>query len=186
MEAVGLGNILSLSIVRHSLSLLKQKGVTKLDMIDENMPSVAIRGSEGIALKFASCCRPIPGDPILGIVEADEGLKVHLEDCPFILKARYQPDKCLPLQWHTDITGVFPVDLIIEAINQRGVLAQITAKISLAEADINSVNLVETEGGQYCSVEMTISVRNRSHLAKVIRKLRGLSLIVHITRRKAA
>lgn len=185
MEAVGLGNILSLSIVRHALSLLKQKGVAKIGIIDNNIPSVAIRGSEGIALNFASCCRPIPGDPILGIVEPDEGLKVHLEDCPSIAKARYQPDKCLPLQWHTDIQGVFPVDLVIEAINQRGVLAQVTAKISATEADINSVNLVETEGGQYCCIDMTISVHNRVHLAQVIRKLRSLSLVVHITRRKA-
>jgi len=186
MESVGLGNILSLSIVRHAVSLLKQKDGAKIDtdMMDNNIPSVSIRGTEGIALKFASCCRPIPGDPILGVVESDEGLIVHLEDCPHILKARYQTDKCLPLQWHTDITGVFPVDLIIEAINQRGVLAKLSAKISAAEADINSVNLVETEGGQYCRVDLTISVRSRVHLAHVIRKLRNLSLIVHITRRK--
>jgi guanosine-3',5'-bis(diphosphate) 3'-pyrophosphohydrolase len=184
MEAVGLGNILSLSIVRHALSILKHKGEIQKDIIDDNIPSVAIRGSEGIALNFASCCRPIPGDPILGIVEPNEGLKVHLEDCPHILKARYQPDKCLPLQWHTDLDSVFPVDLVIEAINQRGVLAKLSAKISAAEADINSVNLVETEGGQYCRVDLTISVHNRVHLAKVIRKLRSLSLIVHLHRRK--
>jgi RelA/SpoT family (p)ppGpp synthetase len=184
MEAVGLGNILSLSIVRQALDLLKQKGTIQLDMSDQDMPSVAIRGSEGIALNFAHCCRPIPGDPILGIVEANAGLQVHLEDCPTIAKARYQTDKCLPLQWHLDTAGVFPVDLIIEAVNQRGVLAQISAKISAAEADINNVNLVETEGGQYCRVEMTISVSHRIHLARVIRKLRSLNWVVHINRRK--
>jgi guanosine-3',5'-bis(diphosphate) 3'-pyrophosphohydrolase len=177
MEEVGLGNILPLSVVRQITTFLKDK-----EMGD--IPAVSIRGTEGIAVNFAACCRPIPGDPIIGITETNQGLNIHLEDCPYLTKARSEVDKCLPLQWHHDIQGEFPVDLNIEAINQRGILAQLSSTISRAQADINNINSTETEGGQYCRVDITISVRDRQHLAKVIRNLRHLSLITHITRRR--
>jgi guanosine-3',5'-bis(diphosphate) 3'-pyrophosphohydrolase len=185
MESVGLGNILPINIVRRIAHILKLKDTSEI-FPENNKTVMAIHGTEGMALTFASCCRPIPGDPVIGIVEANQGINVHLEDCPVIVPIRYKSaEKCLPLQWYADVSGEFPVDIIIEAINQRGLLAQLTTTISKSEADINNINLIETEGGQYCHIDMTISVCSRIHLAQVIRLLRSVSLITHIARRKA-
>jgi guanosine-3',5'-bis(diphosphate) 3'-pyrophosphohydrolase len=183
LENIGLGNILPLAVIRQLSQFLK-KDIHPSAIITDKNHAVPIRGTEGMVVTFAHCCRPIPGDHILGIVQPGHGLMVHAEDCKTIAKDRYNTDKCVPLQWHEHMSGEFAVDIIVDAINQRGVLAQLTATISSAESDINNVILVETEGGEYCQVKITLSVRDRIHLATIIRKIRNLNLITHISRRK--
>jgi len=179
MEEIGMGNILPIAVVRHITGVLQK-------ISPEKTNAVMIRGTEGVAVIFAPCCRPIPGDNIIGILQPNHGLTVHADDCKKITKERYQSDKCISLQWHPDVQGEFAVDIIVDAVNQRGALAKITTTISALEADINNVHLVETEGGQYCRVKLTLSVQHRVHLAKIFRRLRQLPLITHIIRRKSA
>ena len=175
LEEIGMGNILPIAVVRNITGVLNEATQSS---------SLRIRGTEGVAVTFASCCRPIPDEPILGLLQANHGLIVHVEDCKKIDKERYQLDKAVHLQWHPDVQGEFAVDIIVDAINQRGVLATLTAAISALEVDINNVHLIETEGGEYCRVKMTLSLHNRIHLAKVFRRLRHLPLITHIARKK--
>lgn len=179
LEAVGLGNILPLSAVRHITQFLKNKD---LDV----STAVAIRGTEGVAVLFAPCCRPIPGDPIVGIIQPNHGLMVHVDDCRKISKERYLADKCITVQWHSDVEGQFLVDIMIDAQNQRGLLARITTLIASMEVDINNVHLSETEDGEYSKIKMTVSVRNRVHLAKIFRRLRNMPQITHIARKKSS
>jgi GTP diphosphokinase / guanosine-3',5'-bis(diphosphate) 3'-diphosphatase len=183
LENIGLGNILPLAVTRQLTNLLK-KEEHPVAMVTDPFYAVPIRGTEGMVVNFAHCCRPIPGDTILGIIQPGQGLMIHVEDCKAIAKDRYNAEKCIPLQWHEQIKGEFPVDIIIDAVNQRGMLAQLTSIISTSESDINNVYLVETEGGEYCKVKITLSVRDRTHLARVIRKIRNLSLVIHIARLK--
>ncbi len=179
LEAVGLGNILPLAAVRYITQFLKKTEF-------ETGGAVAIRGTEGVSVLFAPCCRPIPGDPILGIIQPNHGLMIHMDDCRKITKERYLADKCITVQWHPDVQGQFPVDVIMDTVNQRGLLAQMTTLISGMEIDINNVHLTETEGGEYCRIKMTLSVRNRVHLAKIFRRLRNVTQVNHIARKKAS
>lgn len=183
--AIGSGEILPLSIFRAVMGLLKEQQPSLAESDQKNIFPVFISGSDGNVITFASCCRPIPGDPVVGIVEAHQGLIVHREDCNVLRRKNFDVDKCFALQWDRDINQLFPVELHIEAENQRGLLAKISSAITSAESDINNVNLRETEGGKYCQVNMRLSVNNRAHLARVIRKLRRLKWIVSISRKKA-
>jgi len=183
-EAVGCGEILPLSVYRYISNVLNEIKNDSDESSQKSAAPVFISGTEGNVITFASCCRPIPNDPVVGVVIPHHGIIVHQEDCGLIRKKNYDASKYFALQWDNEINQLFPVELSIEAHNQRGLLARISSAISSAESDINHVNLIETEGGKYCKVKMMLSVHHRDHLAKVIRKLRRLKWIVHITRKK--
>lgn len=186
LEAIGLGNILPLAVARRLAEVLDKENanVNGKDIISSELAPVPIRGSEGMVLNFASCCRPIPGDPILGLVQPGQGLIVHMEDCRAITKFRYDRDKCLPLEWHQNIQGEFKVDIELEVANQRGVLAQLTTAIAAAEANIDNINSHENDGSHYNLVTITLSVHDRAHLAKVLKRIRNIKSINVLGRRK--
>ncbi len=99
--------------------------------------NITIRGTEGMAVQFARCCRPIPGDPILGFINKGKGLVIHTHDCPTIAKLRHDPEKWLDVEWDPETRRLFKVNLKITVANQRGVLAKVAAAISEAGSNID-------------------------------------------------
>ncbi len=150
----------------------------------KSLDTITIRGSEGMAVQFAQCCRPIPGDPILGFINKDKGLVIHTHDCPAIRKFRLDPDKWLDVEWDADNKRLFKVNLRIVAIDERGVLAKVAAGIAEADSNMDSVSMEDSEGSQYCNLNFTVQVRNRVHLAELIRNLRKIQDVVRINRVK--
>jgi len=181
-EEVGLGNRTALLVakqlakINHSPSILAHTDNTPLSPL-------AIKGTEGIVVTYAKCCRPIPGDPIGGIVEKGHGLIVHVEQCPNLEAHHDNPDKYVSLRWEESIHGDFPVDLRIEILNQRGSLARLALAISDSEANIENINAEEFDG-RYFSVSLTITVRDRIHLARVLRKIRNAKNVIRVIRHK--
>ena len=153
------------------------KTVKKLD-------SITISGSEGMAVQFAQCCRPIPGDPILGFINKDKGLIIHTHDCPTTLKFKLDPDKWLDVEWDSDNKKLFKVNVRMLVVNQRGMLAKLAAGISDVGANIDNVSVEEPDGSQYANVNFTVQVRNRVHLAHLMRNLRKIPDVVRINRVK--
>jgi len=145
---------------------------------------LVIRGTEGAVVTFARCCHPIPGDPIVGFASAGRGVVVHHRDCANVREYRNHPDKWIDVQWETQVRGEFPVVLAVDVVNRRGVLAELAATISDTESNIESVTLDEKEG-MITTIRFTISVHDRVHLARVMRRLRVLSSVIRITRRRA-
>jgi len=148
------------------------------------LDTITIRGSEGMAVQFAPCCRPIPGDPILGFINKDKGLVIHTHDCPAIRKFRLDPEKWLDVEWDADPKKLFSVNLRITVVDERGMLAKIAATISNADANIDNVSVESSDGSQYSNVNFTVQVHNRVHLATLIRNLRKIQQIVRINRVK--
>jgi len=146
-------------------------------------PPLVIRGTEGMMVTFARCCRPIPGDPILGFLTAGRGIVVHTEDCPNVSEFRKQPEKWIDVQWERGIHGTFAVTIRVESLNKRGVLAQLASVIAEAESNIENVTLTDRDG-IYTSIIFTIEVRNRRHLAEIMRRLRVQEPVVRINRLK--
>jgi guanosine-3',5'-bis(diphosphate) 3'-pyrophosphohydrolase len=182
-EEVGLGN-------RSALLVAKQVGKLNHSPTPKNLlaaapPSnpLAIKGTEGIVVTYAKCCRPIPGDAIGGFVEKGHGLIVHVEQCPHLESDRQNPDKYVPLRWEEKVYGDFPVDLRVEILNQRGSLARLALAISDAESNIENINAEEFDG-RYFSVSLTITVSDRIHLAKVLRKIRNAKNVIRVVRLK--
>ncbi|MHB1099751.1 MAG: RelA/SpoT family protein, partial [Burkholderiales bacterium] len=150
---------------------------------EEKTAPLVIRGSEGMAVEFAKCCSPIPGDPILGFIKKGQGLIIHTHDCPVVRKSRVDPAKCLDVEWDSEITRQFDVSIRLEVRNQRGVLARVAAEIAEAGSNIENISM---EGeGSYTTINFTLQVSNRMHLAQVMRALRKIPDVVKISRVKA-
>ena len=150
----------------------------------KKLDSITISGSEGMAVQFAPCCRPIPGDPILGFINKDKGLIVHTHDCPTTLKFKLDPDKWLDVEWDSDNKKLFKVNVRMVVVNERGMLAKLAAGIADVGSNIDNVSIEEPDGSQYANVNFTVQVRDRVHLAQLMRNLRKIPDVVRINRVK--
>ncbi|TBU93325.1 bifunctional GTP diphosphokinase/guanosine-3',5'-bis pyrophosphate 3'-pyrophosphohydrolase [Stutzerimonas kirkiae] len=177
LEDIGLGNRMAYVIARRLVA-----------SEEEETPAVegplAIRGTEGLVLNYAKCCTPIPGDPIVGHLSAGKGMVVHLESCRNISEIRNNPDKCIQLSWSKDVAGEFNVELRIELEHQRGLIALLAGSVNAADGNIEKIGMDERDG-RISVVQLVVSVHDRVHLARVIRKLRTIKGVTRITRVKA-
>jgi len=175
---IGLGNRLA-RVVALQLQPSGAHNVTS----KEDGPALAIRGTEGVVVTYARCCRPIPGDPILGFLSAGRGITVHTSDCPNVAKFRKHPEQWIDVHWEECIEGVFPVNVRVEVKNQRGVLARVAVVIAELDANIDTVSIEERDGLN-AAMDFTIEVRDRVHLAGILRRLRALEPVIRINRMK--
>ncbi len=176
---IGLGNQMPMVIARALL-----QGEEKAGGSEEARPRpLAIKGTEGAVVTFAKCCRPIPGDPILGFVTSGRGIVIHTEDCKNVAEYRNRPEKWIDVEWEPEIEGEFPIDIKLLVLNQRGVLAKVAATLSDMEANIENVSIEERDG-MHSTLSFTVMVRNRQHLARIMRSLRSLEMVQRIYRLK--
>jgi GTP pyrophosphokinase len=185
---IGLGKRVSIMVAHQLLAngvdaTDASKDQTK-EKLHKPLDTITIRGTEGMAVQFAQCCRPIPGDPILGFINKDKGLVIHTHDCLAIRKFKLDPDKWLDVDWDADPKKLFKVNLRIAVANERGMLAKIASTIANAESNIDNVSVEDSDGSQYTNVNFTVQVHNRVHLAELIRNLRKIPQVVRINRVK--
>lgn len=179
-EEVGIGNRPALLVAKQ----IAQSLGNTAEIIDiESAHPLVIKGTEGLVISFANCCRPIPGDHIAGLMKAGHGIEVHLSQCSHVTKLQQHADKYIPLSWEDDIEGDFDIDLQVDLINRRGSLASLTLAISEAESNIEHIRAQEHDKHHF-NVDITISVRNRSHLAKILRKIRKRKDVLRVVRQK--
>ncbi|MCL4470862.1 MAG: bifunctional (p)ppGpp synthetase/guanosine-3',5'-bis(diphosphate) 3'-pyrophosphohydrolase [Gammaproteobacteria bacterium] len=178
---IGLGKRLNLVVAHHLLAVTETAEERKHVAIGP----ITIRGTEGMAVQFANCCRPIPGDPIIGCINKGQGLIIHTHDCPVAAKNRDDTDKWLDVEWDPDAPRKsYDVNIKLVVANQRGVLAKVAASIADAGSNIDNVSMEEMDGSAYTNMLFTLQVENRVHLANVIRNLRKIAEVVRITRVK--
>ncbi|MBK8337897.1 MAG: bifunctional (p)ppGpp synthetase/guanosine-3',5'-bis(diphosphate) 3'-pyrophosphohydrolase [Sterolibacteriaceae bacterium] len=180
LEDIGLGKRLAAVLARR---LVLNDDVLPLDA-RSGSGAVVIRGSEGVAVQFGKCCRPIPGDPIVGSIKKGQGLIVHTHDCHVIRKSRRsEPDKWIDVEWDPERGRLFEVRITVHAQNRRGVLAKVAAAISDAGSNIENVSM-DDDRGLYTSLFFNVQVSDRIHLARVIRSIRHIQEVVRIHRVK--
>jgi GTP pyrophosphokinase len=177
---VGLGKRLAAVVARRLLSR-SEPGPHEAPAL---AGSVIIHGSEGMAVQFANCCRPIPGDPIIGLISKGQGMVIHTHDCPVIAKARHDPERVLDVSWDPDTRKLFDVSIKLVVANQRGVLAKVAAEIAEAESNIQNVAVDPEDGSSYTNMFFTLQVLNRLHLARIVRALRRIPEVVRLSRVK--
>ena len=137
-----------------------------------------------MVVHFARCCRPIPGDAIVGFISSGRGLVIHTENCKNLTDFRRRPEKWLDVEWQSDITGEFTAEIRVDVSNKKGVLATIAAAISEAGSNIDNVSIEERDGLD-TSMTFTIVVQDRGHLARVMRCIRKLPSVMRINRSKS-
>jgi len=143
--------------------------------------ALTIAGSEDSAVSFGACCQPVPGDKIMAFVSTDKGVVVHRVSCRNVREFRKHPDRCVDVAWAPITKGLFPVAVRIVARNTPGVLANISASIGEAGSNIETVAQPEANPEQ-ATLLFTISVKDRDHMARVMRRLRRNNYVIRVNR----
>lgn len=179
LEDIGLGNRMAYIVARR---LLPDDG-KNLHESGENDAALAIHGAEGMVMSFAKCCHPIPGDHIVGYISSGKGMVVHLESCNNVAEVLNDPKKHLALRWDPVVEGEFPVELRVEIEHQRGLIASLANVITSNEANIDKISTSDRDA-QFSIVNLTINIRNRIHLANVMKKVRVIKSVIKVSRIK--
>jgi guanosine-3',5'-bis(diphosphate) 3'-pyrophosphohydrolase len=193
---IGLGRKIASIVAKRVAQLMGERGV-KPDALtltmgrygaDDSTPTqglVVIDGSEGASVQMAPCCRPIPGDAIVGYLGRGEGLVVHTTDCG-VGKRLFERDseRWMTVDWAEEPIRPFETNVSILLQNGKGVLAQVASAVSAAEADITHIDMGEEPAGDTTELKLLLSVRDRLHLADVLRTLRRAAPVLRVVRHK--
>jgi len=177
MAQIGLGNRNS-SLVAKAMYDIEDDDSTAFD---ESGKPLAIKGTEGMVLSFAKCCRPVPGDAIIGHMSTGKGIVVHQQRCRNMAETSTN-SRHLSVQWSEHVEGEYLAFLRIDVANQRGVLANLATTIANASSNIEHVNLTEKDG-RISTIEFVVVVTDRIHLARIMKKLRLLPVVIRIARK---
>ena len=193
---IGLGKKIATIVAKRLAQLLVEHG-SKPDAVtltlgrygqDDSAPTqgvVFVDGSEGASVQMATCCRPIPGDQIVGYLGRGEGLVVHTAECQTgkRLKER-DSERWMQVEWAEELSRAFETSIVALVNNGKGVLAQVAAAVSAAEADIRHLDMGTEPADETTELRLLISVRDRLHLADVLRTLRRAPVVLRVWRFK--
>ena len=177
LEEIGLGLRVGNIVAQQIIGFLKDKHEVK----DNEIVPLEITGSEGLIVNYAVCCKPIPGDSVIGHFTAEKGLVVHQERCKNILSVREDPQQCFPVNWGESAGRFFRVQIKVIARDEPGLLANLAAAITSQETNIASIQTMETNTGMHEFI-LDLEVSDRLHLSKILRKTRTLNNIVSVNR----
>jgi len=170
-------------MVAHQLTNLMD-GVTRNKKQTKMLDVITIKGSDDMAIQLASCCHPIPGDPILGYINKEKGLVIHTHDCQIVNELSLDHDRWVDVEWEPDSEKLFNVRLSVLVVNERGMLGKIASVIADTESNIDNVSLQDMDGSPFATLNFLVQVRHRQHLAELIRNLRKITKVNKITRVK--
>jgi GTP pyrophosphokinase len=142
--------------------------------------SIKVRGVEDVLVRFAQCCNPVPGDPIVGYISRGRGVTIHTQDCPNV--ANMEEERLLDVQWEDSGHQRLPVKIKMKCKNQRGVLATVATQLAEEDVNIDSGNFRSDVDGN-TEILLTIQVRDTTHLYETIEKLRKLPPVLEVIRR---
>jgi GTP pyrophosphokinase/guanosine-3',5'-bis(diphosphate) 3'-pyrophosphohydrolase len=191
---IGLGRKIAVIVAKRLSQMMLERGI-KPDAVtltmgrygqDEHLNAQAVvfvDGSEGNSIQLAPCCRPIPGDQIVGYLGRGEGLLVHTSDCP-AGKRLFERDseRWMHVEWAEDLSRAFDTSLYVLVKNGKGVLAQVASSISSAEADIVHLDMDPEPAEETIELRLQVSVRDRVHFADVLRTLRRSPVVLKVSR----
>lgn len=194
---IGLGKKIATIVAKRIAQLLREQG-QKPDAVtlslgryaaDDSAPTqglVVIDGAEGASISLATCCRPIPGDAIVGYLGRGEGLVVHCADCQ-TAKRLFERDRerWMQVEWAEEPVRAFEAAIQVLVRNGKGALAQVAQAVSSAEADITHIDMGDEPPGDTAEMKLLISVRDRLHLADVLRTLKRNSTVLKVQRVKS-
>ena len=183
LEDIGLGNRMAYVMAKRLLPEQTMEDTSQQQTPRRSQAPLMIDVADGMVISFAKCCRPIPGDPIIAHISAGRGLVIHADHCNNIADMRHNPEKCMAVNWSPEVRGDFVVDIRVEVNNERGVIALLATKITEMEANIDKITLDEKDAG-FNVILLSISVKNRIHLANIMRKIRIMRPVIRTLRVK--
>ena len=177
LEDIGLGNRMAYVVAQH----LTQGGGEEAALTVEHGGPLAIRGTEGLVVAYGKCCYPLPGEPVVAHLSSGRGLVVHLEVCRNLAELRERNEALIPVRWAAEVDGEYSVELRVEVEARKGVIAELAAEITDADANIEKINIAE-RNAHLSTVVIALLVRDRVHLARIMRRLRRLTPVIGLAR----
>ncbi|MGS2718649.1 RelA/SpoT family protein [Eionea flava] len=177
LSEIGLGNVMSSKIAQ----LLAPERADEIST--QVLSPLTIDETDGTMITLSRCCHPIPGDEIMGVISSGKGLVIHVDTCKNIADIRENPDKTSHVTWSKEVQGEFPVDLIINVESDRSLFAKIASRITEMGANIEKILYKEKDPSRNI-LRLTIGVKNRVHLADIMRRIRGMRQVEKIGRDK--
>lgn len=158
-------------------------GVTNADNKFEQA-SLVIAGTEGMVVSYAKCCYPLPGDDVMGYLSSGRGVVIHRTSCGNLINFRKQPEKWLAVTWEEEIEQEFSSQILVDTANKTGVLAEVAAMIADSQSNIEQVSVLGRH--EDCTIlTFLIQVKDRIHLAQIMRNVRKMPNVIRITRDSA-
>ncbi len=190
---IGLGKRSASMVAKRLVTLLTAEGAKPDALLltrerftaHENLSqgAVLLDGAENASVKYATCCRPIPGDGVVGYLGRGEGLVVHTDDCPVARRLQNKDaERFITVAWADEPVRAFEVGIVVTVVNGKGVLARVAAAIAAAEADIVHMGMAEETAQDALDLRFVISVRDREHLDAVLRSLRRTQSVLRANR----
>ncbi len=200
MVDIGLGRKIASIVAKRLAQVMTERGGPRPDAVtlsrrhfgtqegDEPASShgqVTLDGSEGASIQLATCCRPIPGDDIVGYLGRGEGLTVHTADCSVAKRlGERDRERWLAVEWSEQPVRPFETAVTVLLQNSKGALARVAAAVSGAEADITHLDMGNEPAAEATELRLLLSVRDRQHLADVLRTLKRAPSVLRVSRGK--
>jgi len=175
-EKIGLGERLAPLVARRLQPLNEE--------IDQKLHAggpLMIAGTEGLVVTYARCCFPIPNDPIMAYLSAGRGVMIHRQNCGNLAEYRKQPDKWLSVAWESTHDRLFSSEIQLEVDNRVGVLAAVAASVAETETNIDHV-ILEERDSETSALTLEVQVRDRKHLARIIKTVRRMPEVQRVFR----
>ncbi len=180
LSDIGLGKRLPAIVARHLAEGLDVPAADMTVKTRRARQAILIRGTEGVAVQLGKCCRPIPGDPIVGLIRKEQGLVVHTHDCPVLAKLRSERGNWVDVEWEVADDRLFDVSIRVIAKNVRGLLARLASGI--ADSNSNIIDVSIDDDRDTTTLYFTVQVTDRIHLARILRALRRVPEVMRISR----
>jgi GTP pyrophosphokinase/guanosine-3',5'-bis(diphosphate) 3'-pyrophosphohydrolase len=201
---IGIGRKIAAIVAKTLAHLMAERGMERPDALtlsmrhfgtdaggeqgeEATLGHVIIDGSEGASIRMAQCCRPVPGDDIIGYLGRGEGLTVHTGDCG-VARRLFDRDseRWLPVQWAEQPTRPFEASVAVLVENGKGVLARVASAVAGTETDITHIDMGQESAAATTELRLTLAVRDRLHLADVLRTLKRAPSVLRANRIKPA
>lgn len=195
LAAIGYGGVALNTVIARLVEIYKkeQKLTTTRDLSQllanmkprtskaQNSHGILVKGEDGILVKLAKCCNPIPGDQIIGYITRGRGISVHRADCPNVLTNTDETNRMIEVAWDIATDSVYRVSVQITAVDQPGILANIMMVASEAKLNINALN-VHVDKRKTAFINMGVDIRNAEQLEYIIAKFKAIKGIYNVDR----
>lgn len=181
MTASSIGQKLSALMERPEPSESEGPALTPRKIASKSDGDISVEGTSGIEVSLAHCCRPVPGDAIVGFVTKVRGIMVHRQSCELITTV--DPSRKMPVNWGDTGKKRYETRIVLDALDRSGLFADVARVCANAEANINSVKAMQVSTGSgHARMKMDVMVRDVEHLYALIAKINVIRNVIDVNR----
>ena len=186
--AVGTGRLTPKKVIQKLISILNPRQESAAESAPapktDGTPKkpadgITIKGIEETLIHFAKCCKPVPGDQVVGFISRGRGVIVHTANCPHV--QNLESERLISVNWNNEESKPFPAEVSVVGLNEKGLLAKISLAFAQQDVNINALQIKSTVDGR-SQMDFIVEVRDAVHLYQTIDKLRTIEHVLEVRR----